>query len=220
MLPAGRLRPWRSAALPALLALGAVLAGCGGGSRQDAGEHAASFDVKVLHASFPARQSIARPERMELAVQNTGSRAVPDLAITVDSFNYRSNYPDLAARQRPVWVIERGPGPVPRPAVQSQEVSQLGGGQTADVNTWSLGALAAGATQTYVWKVTPVKSGAHTVHYSIAAGLAGRARATLASGGAATGQFAVQIAGSPPSSHVAPNGKVVEGPYPAAAATP
>ena len=220
MLIAGRSRPTRAAAIVGAFGLAAALAGCGGGSRQDAGEPSRSFEVKVLHASFPAQQSIARPERMELAVQNTGSRTVPNLAITVNSFDYRSNYPHLAARQRPVWVIEQGPGPVPDPPVQSQEVSQLGGGQTAYVNTWSLGALAAGATQTYVWKVVPVKSGSHTVQYSIAAGLAGKAKATLASGAAATGRFAVQIAGTPPSTHVEPDGKIVAGTYASGVSTP
>lgn len=219
MPPERRLRA--IAAPAALLCLASLLAGCGGGARQDAGEPSRSYEVKILHASFPAKQSIARPERMELAVQNTGSRTVPNLAITVDSFSYRSNYPNLADALRPIWVIERGPGPQPKPPVQSQEVSEPGGGQTVYVNTWALGSLKPGATQTYVWKVVPVISGTHTVHYAVAAGLAGRAKAKLASNGPATGQFEVQIAGKPPATHVDPKtGKVVSGAYAEPVAVP
>jgi hypothetical protein len=193
-----------------------LVAGCGGGSRQDAGEHAASYTVKVVHASFPLKQSIARPERMELVVKNTGSRTVPNLAVTVDSFDYASNYPELAANKRPIWAIEEGPGAIARPPVQSQEVSQPGGAQTNYVNTWALGALAAGATQKFVWSVIPVKPGSHTVHFTVEAGLTGKASAKLASGGPAVGEFNVQIAATPPSTRVDPaTGKVVEGTYPA-----
>jgi hypothetical protein len=130
---------------------------------------------------------------------------VPDLAITVDSFNYISNYPRLAARSRPIWAVEQGPGAVAKPSVQTQEVSTPGG-ETAYLDTWALGSLAPGATQTYVWKVVPVKAGFHTVHYTVAA--------TLASGGPATGAFEVQIAGAPTATHVDPKtGKVVSGAY-------
>ena len=51
----------------------------------------------------------------------------------------------------------------------------------------------------------PVKPGVHTVHFAVAAGLAGKAKARLASGGAVQGQFNVNIAGAPPSKHVNPN---------------
>ena len=84
---------------------------------------------------------------------------MPNVAVTVDSFDYTSKYPELAADKRPIWAIERGPGPIAHPPVQSQEVSPAGGGQTAYVNTWALGPLAAGQTRTFIWKVTPVKAG-------------------------------------------------------------
>jgi hypothetical protein len=191
-----------------------ALTGCGGGSRADAGEKSRHYEVQVLHASFPAKQAISRPATMELTVHNSGSLTVPDLAITVDSFNYRSSYVGLADPKRPIWVIEQGPGAVAKPPVQTQEVSSPGGGQTAYVNTWAFGALRAGATQTFTWKVVAVRSGARTVHYSVAAGLAGKATATLASGGPAAGKFEVQIASRPGATHVDPKtGKVVTGSY-------
>lgn len=198
-----------------------ALAGCGGGSRQDAGEPAGAFAMQVLHASFPTAQSIARQAQLVLPVRNTGTRTVPNVAVTIDSFDYTSNYPELAADKRPVWVIERGPGAVASPPVESEQISPPGGGQTAYVNTWALGALAPGATRTFVWRVVPVKAGAYTVHYTVAAGLAGKAKAQLSSGGPVQGQFAVDIAPAPKVTHVNPNtGRVEVGAYPAPARTP
>jgi hypothetical protein len=201
--------------LGALLAAGVLLGGCGGGSPQTSGESSATYSVKVLRASFPAKQSIARPERMELVVRNTGARTVPNLAVTVDSFNYASNYPELSANKRPIWAIERGPGAIATPPVETQEISPPGGGQTAYVNTWALGPLPAGRTQRFVWLVVPVKGGTHVVRYRVEAGLAGKAKVRLVAGGTRTGLFAVKIAGAPPPMHVDPaTGKVVAGPYP------
>ncbi len=134
---------------------------------------------------------------MSIEVQNTGEHAIPNVAVTVDSFNYASNYAKLAANKRPIWVIEQGPGTPAKPPVSTQEVSNPGGGQTAYLNTWALGRLAAKKTARFTWRVVAVKSGSYTVHYSVAAGLAGRAKAQLASGGPAAGHFTIQIAGAP-----------------------
>ena len=60
-----------------------TVAGCGGGKRQDADEPSGTFQVDVVNASFPAKQHLAKSERFVIAVRNTGSRAVPDLAVTV-----------------------------------------------------------------------------------------------------------------------------------------
>jgi len=209
--------PGLRAGLPALLLGAALLAGCGGGSEQTSGEQSKSYRVRVLRASFPRVQPIARRQRMELVVRNAGLSAIPDVIVTVDSFSYASNYPELADNRRPVWVVEKGPGPLARPPVETQEVSQPGGGQTAYVNTWSLGALAPGRTQRYAWLVMPVKPGLHVVHYSVGAGFGGKATARAAGGGPAAGRFAVAISKAPPPTHVDPaTGKVVPGPYPGA----
>ncbi len=203
------------AALAALALAGAALTGCGGGSQATAGEPKATFDVKVSAASFPAAQSVAKPERMQLTVQNAGNRTIPDLAITVDSFGYHSNYPGLADPRRPIWVIEQGPGKPASKSVETQEVSTPGGDQTTYVDTWALGALAANGARTVAWRVVPVKSGTYTVHYSVAAGLAGRSGARLAGGSPATGKFTVAVAPSPAVTHVDPKtGKVVPGVFP------
>ena len=61
----------------------------------------------------------------------------------------------------------------------------------------------------------PVKSGDYTVHYAVAAGLAGRAKARLAGGGAVGGEFAVDIAAKPKLTHVNPDtGRVEVGQFP------
>ena len=192
---------------------GLVASGCGG-ARQDAHEPSGTFTLQVAKASFPSGQAVARPANLELVVRNSGTQTAPNVAVTLDSFYYNSTFPGLASRQRPVWVIERGPGEIPEPPVQSEAVSPPGGGQTAYVNTWALGPLAPGAGRRFLWHVVPVKPGRRTVHYAIAAGLAGKARAALASGGAVAGAFTVEIAPAPPATHVDPNtGRVVAGAY-------
>jgi hypothetical protein len=206
----------RSSALVGVLACALLAGGCGGGTRQDAGEPTGTFAMRIVGASFPAAQTIARQTRMVLLVRNSGARTVPNLAVTIDSFDYTSNYPDLAANKRPVWAVERGPGAIASPPVESQEVSRPGGGQTAYVNTWTFGPLAPGKTRVLVWRVVPVKPGAWTVHYSVAPGLSGKSKAALPNSSRVNGRFHVQIAPAPPLTHVNPHtGRVEVGQFPA-----
>jgi hypothetical protein len=192
----------------------ALAAGCGA-ARQDAHEPKGKFTVKVLAAHFPPKQSISKPAVFEVRVQNTSSRSVPNVAVTLDSFLDTSDYPRLAVTKRPVWVIEEGPGAQPAVPVESQEVSPPGGGQTAYVSTWAIGSLAPESVQTFEWHVIPVKAGKYTVHYTIAAGLAGKAKAVSEAGEAVTGALSAEIAPAPPLRHVNPaTGRVEEGPYP------
>lgn len=196
-----------------LLAIALALSACGGGSRQDVGEPSASFGMRVLRASFPSAQAVARPATLEIEIQNTGAHTVPAAAVTIDSFDYVSSYPHLADPRRPIWAIERGPGATPTPPVETQEVSLPGNGTTAYVNTWSLGPLAAGQTRTFAWKVVAVKPGHYTVNYRLAAGLSGKAKAVPREG-SLQGSFGVQIAPKPPITHVNPTtGKVEAGAY-------
>lgn len=206
----------RACALGTAAASALLVAGCGGGSRQDAAEPLSTFAMKVVRASFPATQSIARQTRLQLEVRNSGTRTVPNVAVSVDSFDYASSYPELADDKRPIWVIERGPGAVAEPSVQTENVSVPGGAETAYVNTWALGPLAPGQTRNFTWRVMPVKAGSYTVHYTVSAGLAGKAKAQLASGAPVQGQFAVDITPAPKLTHVNPaTGRVEVGPFPA-----
>ena len=178
-----------------LCAVAVVAAGCGGGERQDAHEQSATYKVSVVRASFPAKQRLARQERMVVAVRNTDNRTIPDVAVTVEpGFTVRSNRQDLADPNRPVWIVDDGP---------------LGGG-TATTNTWALGALKAGQTKKFVWKVTPVQAGSHEVRFRIAAGLNGKAKAEASGGQVPEGSFDVKILNKPSQARVDPDtGKVI-----------
>lgn len=196
-----------AAACIALLA-----AGCGGGTKQTAGEPAHAYDLTPTDLTFKPEQAVARPTTMRIAVRNDDSKTVPNVAVTVDSFYYTEKYPELAANKRPVWIVEQGPGTPPQRPAQSQAVSPPGGGQTVYVNTWALGPLAPKHTQTFEWKVVPVKSGFHRVHVKISAGLAGQAKTTAP----LTATFGAHIAAAPPATHVDPStGKVAAGQFPA-----
>jgi hypothetical protein len=193
-----------------------AMAGCGGGTEQSHGEVKRSYDMRIAAATFPAKQSMARPTEMKVRVSNESARTVPNVAISVDSFSYVEKYAELAANKRPVWVVEEGPGTPAKLPVQSQAVSPPGGGQTNYVNTWALGPLKAGASRTFTWKVVPVKAGSYTLHLKVAAGLAGNARAVLRGGGQVSRSLTAEIAPAPPITHVNPStGKVVPGTFPA-----
>jgi len=200
------------------VALALLASGCGG-TEHDAHEPKGAYQVEVVRAQFPAKQAIASNTKLVLDVRNAGPHTIPNVAVTLNSLNYTSNYPHLAVNKRPVWIVNTGPGPVPTSPVQTEEAYPQGGGETAYVNTWALGKLAPGASKSFVWRVTPVKTGTHTVHYTVAAGLDGKARAQLAGGGAVTGTFVAQVAPKPPPTHVDPQtGRIVAGPNPAPAA--
>ncbi|MGA9874648.1 MAG: hypothetical protein WBQ21_02465 [Solirubrobacteraceae bacterium] len=212
----GKLFPGVSLAVGGV-ALAVLASGCGG-AEQDAHEPKATYQVEVVRAHFPTKQAIASNTKLVLDVRNAGPRTIPNVAVTLNSLSYTSNYPHLAVNKRPVWIVNTGPGPIPTFPVKTEEAYPQGGGETAYVNTWALGTLAPGASKSFVWRVTPVKTGTHTVHYTVAAGLNGKARAQLTSGSAVTGTFVAQIAPKPLPTHVDPQtGQVVPGPNPASA---
>jgi hypothetical protein len=196
--------------------LAALTGGCGSAER-NADEVARTYPVNILTARFPAKQAIARDERFVLVVHNAGARTIPNIAVTLDSFYYTSTYSKLSANKRPVWIVNTGPGAVATsPPIQTEEVNPPGGGETAFVNTWALGALAPHANRAFIWHVTPVKAGMHTVHYTVTAGLDGKSLARLARGGLATGSLTASIAPAPPRTHVNPQtGEIAPGPNPA-----
>jgi hypothetical protein len=174
------------------IALGcaAAVAGCGGESeRQDADEPSGTWTVDVVEAEFPRSQRLAEAETMRIQVRNTADRAIPNLAVTVDSFSRRSEQAGLADANRPVWIIDDGPR----------------GGTTAYTNTWALGRVAPGQTKTFEWKVTPVEAGTHRVSYRVAAGLDGKAIARLDGGDRPEGTFTVRVSKEPSQSRVDPD---------------
>jgi hypothetical protein len=190
-----------AAALAVLLAL--VAAGCGG-KRQDADEPSGSFRVSVTAASFPARQTIAQPTRLRIAVRNTDKRALPNVAVTVQTkpshggaaplaFGQAASDTRLADTAKPVWIVDAGPH----------------GGDSAATNTWALGRMFPGETKTFTWHLTAVQAGTYVVAYRVAPGLNGKARA--AGGQRTAGAFRVTISDKPVPARVDDNGNVVRG---------
>lgn len=187
-----------------LLAALVAVSGCGGGDRQDADEPKGTFRIEVTEASFPKQQSIAEATTMRIAVRNLERRTVPNVAVTVEtkgatpgagavSFAQAVADPRLADPNRPVWILDQGPG----------------GGTSAYANTWSLGPLFSGQTKTFEWKLTAVEAGEYSIDYRVSPGLDGRAK--LASGSKARGTFAVTVSDEPVPARVNDDGEVVRG---------
>jgi hypothetical protein len=195
--PFGRL--YDSAALtsrrliPAALACVVFVAGCGGGERQDADEQSGDYKVQVVEAKFPDHQSLAKRSTMTITVKNVDSKTIPNVAVTVKSFDQTKNDPTLADPRRPQFIVNRGPA----------------GGDTAYVGTSALGPLKPGETKTFKWDVTAVVAGKYSLKYAVAAGLDGKARAILAGGGTPKGIFTGTISNKAPQAKVADDGKTV-----------
>lgn len=194
-------------------------AACGGDDEgQDANEPAGDFPVEVTSAKFPARQRLAETSDLVLEVENAGDETIPDLAITIYTgdekadgpFNIRSEQEGLADPNRPVWILENQ---YPKVLDESVDLADLdseptAGAETASTDTYAFGALGPGESITAVWRVTPVKGGTFTVHYEIAGGLDGQARAVTADGSPVEGEFVATISTKPPNTRVTDSGEV------------
>jgi hypothetical protein len=218
----------------ALSAMG--ISACGGGQRQDVNEPSGNFPVQIVSADFPSKQNLAQNTNLTLSVANSGDKTIPDLAITIfttsnastsesgssstgttgtgtattgeelpqsqGSFSVRSPQEGLSIPFRPVWILEEG-----FPKLTGQTASA--GAQAAQTDTYSFGALAPNQTRQMVWNVTPVQAGTYTVHYRVAAGLQGKAKAVTADGSVPEGEFVVRISSAPPQTRVNDSGQVV-----------
>ena len=184
------------------LALG--VSACGGGERQDAKEPSGNFDVQVVSASFPSKQSIAGKSVLKITVKNADSKTIPNVAVTVETqpqsnsgapqaFAQSVQDTRLADPSRPIWILDQGPK----------------GGDTSYTNTWAGGPLKPGGTKSFEWHLTAVKPGSYTLHYVVAPGLNGRAKP---SGNRNTGSFSVKIDDRPPAARVGDNGEVIREP--------
>lgn len=207
-------RSTTSCCVVAGIAASLALSACGGGTEQSASEPSGTFPVSVAVATFPTFQRLAQRSRMVIAVRNTGQKAIPDIAVTitdppygttVQAFGRYLSQPGLASHSRPVWIVDRPPGPCTFSCLNGGP----GGAVTAYSNTWALGRLAPGQTATFVWGVTAVVAGTHLVRYEVAAGLGGKAKARLSSGAIPTGTFKVKVTQQPQRSYVNNKGQIV-----------
>jgi hypothetical protein len=208
-----------------------VLAGCGGGQRQDASEPTGNFPVTVTTATFPANQRLSEHAHLVLAIRNAGSKAIPNIAVTI--CNVTCAYPappgegtsaaafaqdlqmqGLANPSRPLWVVDRPPGACNYGCQPNSAGGQggPGGAVTAYNNTWALGRLAPGQTATFNWAVTAVAPGRHKVAWEVAAGLNGKAKAVTSSGTPPRGTFTVSVSNAPAQTYVNNNGQIVTTP--------
>jgi hypothetical protein len=178
------------------MASAGLAVGCGGGDRQDKNEPSGTFKVSVVKASFPTTQHISETSTMKVTVRNADSRTIPNIAVTVSTdearggggFASHTEATGQADSSRPLWIVDSEPR----------------GGATAYVSTWALGPLRAGQTRSFVWHVTPVVPGSHTLRYRVAAGLNGKAKAQTDGGGEAAGTFRVNVSDTPPKTTVDP----------------
>ena len=170
------------AALLAVLALTLLAAAGCGGDKQDADEPEGTWKVEVVDASFPGRQRLADESELRIQVRNADSRAIPNLAVTVDGFSMRNEgQQDLSDPQRPIWVVEQGPD----------------NSNTAYTNTWAVGQVPEGQTRTLVWKVSAVRAGTYTLRFRVAAGLDGKAKAVSTDGSEPSGSFIARVSDKP-----------------------
>jgi hypothetical protein len=204
----------------ATAALAASLAACGDDDRQDVDEPVGEFPVDVAEARFPTKQRLAETSDLRLAISNIGEETVPDLAVTIFTgdekasgpFDVRSDQPGLADPNRPVWILENEYPKLVTPGLQPAEFDDAptAGAEAAQTDTFSFGPLAPGDTTEIVWRVTPVEPGTYAVHYELAAGLHGNAKAVTSDGSPVEGEFVVTITDKPPKTCVDDAGKVVE----------
>lgn len=197
----------RRHAAPVLLGL-ALLAGCGGGERQDEGEPEGDFPVEVTRASFPEKQKLAQSSELVIGVRNAGDETVPNVALTVDGLDYRQEEPGLADPARPQFVVNGIPreiGGFP----EAKSATPLGC-DTAYVNTWACGPLKPGRERSFRFSVTAVKAGPYKISWRVAAGLNGKAKAVAADGAAAPrGSFSGTVSRQAPQVRIADDGETV-----------
>ena len=184
-----------------------LIAGCGGSEpRQDENEEEADYPVEVTVAEFAPKQRLAETTDLELAFRNSGDETIPDLAVTIytgdvkadGAFNVRSDQEDLADPNRPVWILENDYPKILEEGASTKDLDSAptAGAETSSTNTYTFGELPAGEEIHVVFRVTPVVPGTYTVHYEVAAGLDGKARAVTDLGEPVVGEFVATITDS------------------------
>ncbi len=189
--------------------------GCGGGSAQDAKEPKGQFPVKVVSATFPSNQRLAKDSTMQIQVENAGQKTIPTISVTVKcagkglggSFSTATSDTNVSDPQRPQFVVNKIPtaGPRVNPPLDPAPLER----SSAFVDTYPLGPLAAGHKATFRWDVSAVKAGPYRLCWRVNAGLYGKAIATASGGAPISGEFTGRISNLAPKATVGPDGKTV-----------
>lgn len=200
-----------------------VVTGCGGAATQDANEPEGEFEVDVLKATFPEEQKLAKDSVLEIEVQNTDTKPIPNINVTVQGFDYKERDPNnpsevdpnLADPRRPIFVVEKSPVEYLRDrfpgnaSLVDREVNPprgggkpFGNGDTAYVETYSLGELTPGETADFKWALSAVKAGPYELSYEITAGFDGKATAVDKDGDVPIGRFRGLVSSESPDASV------------------
>lgn len=212
------------------LAVMIAVAGCGGGSPQNANAPSGRFPVQVT-ASFPAAQRLAQHSHLVITVHNAGTKAIPNVAVTicnvtctypapvgegtsVHAFSAYLNMAGVGSHSRPVWVVEKPPGSCSGATGYSCANGGAGANVAAQSNTWQHGTpLKPGRTAVFNWSVVAVAPGSYKVAWEVSGDLYGNAKAVLSDGSTPRGSLPVTIAHNPSETYVNDAGQVVKQPY-------
>jgi hypothetical protein len=223
--PEGRGRS-RSLLAGATVAVAVAVSACGGSSGDAVGAGAVHgrFPVAV-RARFARVQQLAQHTSLVISVRNTGTRALPDVAVTIcerscapsgrlnrgtaaQAFGYDIvPAANTANPSRPLWIVNRAPGACATNC--NAPGADAGGAVTSDTNTWALGRLAPGHTVRFRWALTPVMAGRHVVAWQVDGNLTGTARAVGPGGRLPSGTLVASVRSAVPRLRVTASGKVV-----------
>ena len=186
--------------------------------RQDENEPAGEFPVEVNSAKFPARQRLAETSDLVLEWRTPATRRSPTSRSRSTQATRRPTARSTSAPTSRTWPTRTAPSgssktDYPKLLAEGVDVAELdaeptAGAETAATDTYAFGPLPPGESLTAVWRVTPVVGGTFTVHYEVAGGLDGQAKAVTADGSPVEGEFVATISTKPPKTRVTDSGEV------------
>lgn len=157
----------RTLVCAAALAGAGLLAGCGGDDESALASEGSPATPPRATATFASSQRLASTRALRITVVNRDAKAIPSVAVQLKGLDRRLEVGEGTAQpadpRRPVWTVDQAPD----------------GLATQNTDTWQLGALAAGARRTYVWRLTPIVSGDHALRWRVVAGAAGGPRGSF-----------------------------------------
>lgn len=189
-----------------------LLAACGESSSDK--EAAGNFDVGVTAASFPTLQRLGQTSLLKLTIENEGEKTVPNVVVSFTlagklgataslPFGIHDQQAGLANPTRPVWVLSEY---FPKLAGSNEP----GGATTSDPRTFAFGPLKPGASTSAVWKLSAVREGKYTLHYTVGAGLGTETKARTKGDVAPGGTFVANVTAATPDTEVNQAGEIVE----------